>query len=391
MNRTITYSRSDLFDLVWSTPILKLAKEVGVSDVALAKACRKVGIPLPGRGHWAKSEAKRPKQPRMPKYAGNGSGDVTFTTLDPEAFRLSRKAGDSVPRIAVPATIIDPDVLIAATIKAAEKADHYNGRIVLPKKRALAVSVSPPVFDRAMLLLDTLIKACRQHDYSWKISSDGKTVIRCGGHDIEITLHERLSKRELPRVRRERTYLDFGSATSFFSPQEYEWTSTNHLTFKVENRVSDGARRTWADGNAIKLEAKLHEIVSGLPVVAQGIDALEAERAAWRKKYDDDEARRKERAQRAEATRLLREKLIASTSKWERAQRIRAFCDQVEARTMDTPEADQGAAWLSWARAQADKIDPLLGDLAELVSTAVVVPDWFESRTAPKDDDWWKP
>ena len=133
----------------------------------------------------------------------------------------------------------------------------------------------------------------------------------------------------------------------------------------------------------------MHEIVSGLPVVAQGINALEAERVAWQKRSDEAEAQRKERRLRAEATRRLREKLATSTSRWERAERIRAFCDQVEYRTKDTPHAEQGAARLSWARAQADLMDPLFGDVADLVSTAVIVPDWFDHKSVPQDDDWW--
>lgn len=43
-------SRADLFERVWSTPMRKLAVEFGISDVGLAKICRKNGIPLPGIG-----------------------------------------------------------------------------------------------------------------------------------------------------------------------------------------------------------------------------------------------------------------------------------------------------------------------------------------------------
>jgi hypothetical protein len=275
VNRTITYTRSDLFDLVWSTPILKLAKEVGISDVALAKACRKVGIPLPGRGYWAKSEANRPKQPRLPKYTGTGTGEVTFTT-DPYAIRLSRAVPDAALPVEVPAALADPDVLIASTLKAAQKAEVYNGRLVLARKRVLAVSISPVVLDRAMLLLDTLVKACRQRGYAWNITAEGKTVVRCGGHDIQVTLKERLSKRALPRTKREKRPWETGAAATLFSFQEYEWISTGFLTFAVDNVVAGGARRSWADGNVVKLEAKLHEILAGLPIVAQGIDAHEA-------------------------------------------------------------------------------------------------------------------
>lgn len=45
------YGREDLFNLIWSKPIQQLAKEFGMSDVALAKKCEAVVIPRPGRGH----------------------------------------------------------------------------------------------------------------------------------------------------------------------------------------------------------------------------------------------------------------------------------------------------------------------------------------------------
>jgi hypothetical protein len=49
----------------------KLAPEYGVSDVALARTCRKLQIPMPGRGYWAKLAAgkrvrSRPPLPQIP-------------------------------------------------------------------------------------------------------------------------------------------------------------------------------------------------------------------------------------------------------------------------------------------------------------------------------------
>ena len=38
-------------------PIRKLAEEFGLSDVGLAKACKKANIPRPPRGYWAKHTA----------------------------------------------------------------------------------------------------------------------------------------------------------------------------------------------------------------------------------------------------------------------------------------------------------------------------------------------
>lgn len=43
-----------LKELVWSRPTSKIAKELGVSDSAIAKRCRRLGIEKPRPGYWSK-------------------------------------------------------------------------------------------------------------------------------------------------------------------------------------------------------------------------------------------------------------------------------------------------------------------------------------------------
>ena len=50
-------SREELYELVWSEPIQILAKRFGLSDVGLAKVCKRYQIPRPGRGYWAKQQS----------------------------------------------------------------------------------------------------------------------------------------------------------------------------------------------------------------------------------------------------------------------------------------------------------------------------------------------
>jgi hypothetical protein len=72
----LTLSREDLYELTWSKPLSELAKDFGISDVALAKRCRRLGIPVPGRGYWARVDAGqntyRPQLPeREPQWHDN--------------------------------------------------------------------------------------------------------------------------------------------------------------------------------------------------------------------------------------------------------------------------------------------------------------------------------
>lgn len=50
-SRKFEVSREDLELLVWSKPTTEVAKMLGVSDVAVAKRCRKLGIQKPPRGY----------------------------------------------------------------------------------------------------------------------------------------------------------------------------------------------------------------------------------------------------------------------------------------------------------------------------------------------------
>ena len=72
----IVITRKDLYERVWAEPIQKLSKEYGLSDVGLAKVCRRYDIPIPPRGHWAKKQAgKRVAQPPLPPQGAHGYGD----------------------------------------------------------------------------------------------------------------------------------------------------------------------------------------------------------------------------------------------------------------------------------------------------------------------------
>lgn len=61
------YNREEIYTEIWSEPIQHVAKRYNISDVGLAKVCRRLNIPRPGRGYWAmKAAGKPPKRPKLP-------------------------------------------------------------------------------------------------------------------------------------------------------------------------------------------------------------------------------------------------------------------------------------------------------------------------------------
>lgn len=70
-------SREELFALVWERPTIEVAHELGISDVALAKKCRRLQVPKPPRGYWARVKSgKTPKKPPLKAYCDQFVEDV---------------------------------------------------------------------------------------------------------------------------------------------------------------------------------------------------------------------------------------------------------------------------------------------------------------------------
>jgi hypothetical protein len=63
------YNREKIYEEIWAEPIQHVAGRYNLSDVGLAKLCKRLNIPRPGRGHWAKKAAGKPtpRQPQLPK------------------------------------------------------------------------------------------------------------------------------------------------------------------------------------------------------------------------------------------------------------------------------------------------------------------------------------
>ena len=53
---TVTFTREQLYELVWSKPMTEIAAEFGMSSVAFAKHCKKLNVPIPWRGYWQRIE-----------------------------------------------------------------------------------------------------------------------------------------------------------------------------------------------------------------------------------------------------------------------------------------------------------------------------------------------
>lgn len=74
---TVIYRRTTLYEEIWAEPIRTVARRYGVSDVALAKVCRRLAVPRPGRGYRARRAAgQNPRRQPLPKTPEGIEDDI---------------------------------------------------------------------------------------------------------------------------------------------------------------------------------------------------------------------------------------------------------------------------------------------------------------------------
>ena len=79
----VRLSRADLYEEVWREPMVKVAARYGLSDVGLAKICRKLHVPVPYRGYWRKKELGHPAQRTpLPKLSPSAAAEVGVDVVE---------------------------------------------------------------------------------------------------------------------------------------------------------------------------------------------------------------------------------------------------------------------------------------------------------------------
>lgn len=82
-----TVSREELHRLVWETPMVRLGERFGISGNGLAKICRRLDIPYPPRGHWAKKAAgHKVITVPLPAAQSNTPASVRISPTEPDGL-----------------------------------------------------------------------------------------------------------------------------------------------------------------------------------------------------------------------------------------------------------------------------------------------------------------
>lgn len=389
MYKQVEFTREALHQMVWERPVLVLAKEIGVSDVALAKACRKAGIPLPKRGHWAIIKAGRAiKMPALPAPKSDQPTSVVFAVMEsppPKPAKVELPAG---PLIIMPTELIKPHRLVAELKAATKDRKEDKGVIPLNYEKFLRVRTSAAQLERALILMDTLIKQFDERGYKVRLAEKGgETELILKEGVVSFRLDERL-KQTAPPPPPPRPPGRRGEYYHEPWRPAYILVGTGEFTLEFGKYRIRSSPNTWKDRANRSLEAQLHEVMAALPLWEAELLAARNEREERAAREQEAEKRRVAAARAEEILRLQRVRLVNHMQSWERAERLRSFIAAFEKNRNQSPEA---RAWLKWANLQVQALDPLCSDLKSVIDPSVELSEYFTGRGSwdKQPIDWW--
>ena len=216
----IVISRKDLYERVWAEPIQKLSKEYGLSDVGLAKVCRRYDIPIPPRGYWAKKQAgKRVAQPPLPPQSPQGYGDqirlagpsarpVPPAVAAEPPHPLIAAESDPENEISVPDDLRIRHSLLRSTREYWRIIRRSNHRWDVPLPPHLVLNVSTEAQARVPRLLQALFTALENRGYELLAGDRRQIQVKLLGETCELFVRERQRQvRRLAAAKDQRTIL----------------------------------------------------------------------------------------------------------------------------------------------------------------------------------------
>ena len=367
----LKYDREELYQKVWEQPMLKVAQEYGVSSVALGKTCKKLSVPVPGRGHWAKlayghSGVKKPQLPeleRVPVIYRSPVAERKPTDsdpVDPEFLSISQlliSGALGPPKIDLISHLHPLVKSLLSRLRNQNRKD--NSAVQFPLEPGdLDIKVSEGMLDRALHVMAQIISVLERQNYAVLISDEGNTVASINGEQIRFAIEEPFRKvvTAKPRVPNPTDRWDYEEVVT------HEPGGKLVLTILAATWGKYEQRKRWNDTKTQQIENLVADFVAGLLRTA----------ASLRRQKEEQKQQEIERKKREEERWQLRQDIQEEEKKieqldqwiegWERADRIRCFIKAYEEKFRSSPSEPERTAWIEWAAEQANRIDPLVSE-----------------------------
>ncbi|ODA42690.1 hypothetical protein [Desulfosporosinus sp. BG] len=378
-----TYNREKLYEEVWAKPVVDVAVQYGVSDVAIHKICNSLDVPVPPRGYWSKIRAGgNPKKTPMLKTKGitEIAGIRTFegaklrnSASQPLVF-LSEDERQKVllaaQQIQIPIENMPLNKKIKTYMSVVKKWNSNNPKSEGAQRSMKNYSKRPP-FLAGVISDETLPRVYQILDALFhQVGSLGGSV----NDDLSL------------KVRNERVYLEVFESQDevkhVITRQEaqemivYEdanrrnrWASKPNIrkydyVFNGRLRINIRKSRYFRDTDSVNIESRLSEMLIEL---YEESEVVRLEREA-----SEEAVRRQEEEKRLrEERRILYndevERTLALTNlaqDYEVAGKIRAYILALES---NGNMNEKTASWIDWAKKKADWFDPTIARTDEFL------------------------
>jgi hypothetical protein len=358
----ISVTHEELYDQVWSEPMWTLAARFGLSDVGLAKTCRRYQIPVPPRVYWQQKHAgqpvKRTKLPRLSISSSERLGAIAFRSRGRQRDAAGGGERTEAPVILVPEVLTDPHPLVAHTILALRRAKPAkNG--TLPRSSSgdyLDVRVSLGTVDRAMRVMDALLRACEDRGYAVSIQIQEKEAVsqvEVDGEAVAFHVEEGIDTVAIsPEERKPVRGLSWQGAP------ERKDVPNGLLGFHIDADwywYQGNARRSWRDGEEQRLEECLGQVLVGLEAAAVAIKGSRAESEARDRRFKEEARQRKRDAWLASGEKKRREVIHEELGSLRLINELRAYVALRRRHVADPSQVLE--EWLSWVSAYADELE----------------------------------
>jgi hypothetical protein len=374
-------TREELHALVWDKPVTRLAKEFGLSDVALHKICRKHNIPTPPLGYWAKKAHGKPVS-HTPLPRDGSSGTIFIREgaeiFESEAVSAARaRVQELAERLSeTPAEIKEPILERTLTQLARAKPDR-TGIAKVDGKGLISVAVRPESAQKAERLLKLLVGAARaagltleaaKEAAAWHV--DGETVtfevVEAVDRIEHVPSEAELAALAKWEAKREDHRKRYGYASDWGRPHIPKWEERfqgrlsirlEEVRIRTENEYwGPVIRRVFADSKTRDVAKAIPTILSTIAAIAVAKRENRAADERRRLAREEAERRRVEAERRAEIERKRRAILDKLMSEHEQIVRFKGYLAALEGSLKGDETPERVARLIMWIRERLEKL-----------------------------------
>lgn len=351
-------TRLELYELVWERAVSKVAPELGISDVALRKQCRKHGIPLPDAVYWGRRHAGRPvSRPPLPPGPERQSETVVIAGGHKPAPKPVQDAVVAAARTAPLVTIPDTlHPLVTRTLSSAKKAKlDERGVITRLGPDAFRLRVPPQSLERVGKLLNVIVRNALARGYRFESGKEGVDVV-VDGEAIDFALIQPMRQSRHVETEEERRRVERWDARnrgrwdnweSRPTIPRYDYAPSGGLSLEIGGWSRyPGAQHRFVDTRATMLEERVHDILVAFAAWSAAIKVAREEAAERHRQLVLEQERRAEAARQARHEEQRVAYLQGKLAQRDERDRLRSFLEELKAAS--APEDDALSGFLTW-------------------------------------------